>query len=144
MRYLLYESEHGKTNLSSEISFMSHYVDLMKLRLSQKVELKVDFPQVENNIEIPPLLFIPFIENAFKHVSNKKTEHAITIRITSEEKQLRFECENQFGTTTTLTSNGLGNDLIEKRLTLLYPKRHTLVLSNQDHLYQVNLVIKNE
>src|SRR4030042_908038 len=67
MRYLLYESEQGETSLSSEIDFMNNYIDLMRLRMSDKVKLDVNFPTKFENITIPPLLFIPIIENAFKH-----------------------------------------------------------------------------
>jgi LytS/YehU family sensor histidine kinase len=64
MRYLLYESEQGETRLSSEIDFMNNYIDLMRLRISEKVKLDVSFPAKYENIAIPPLLFISIIENA--------------------------------------------------------------------------------
>jgi LytS/YehU family sensor histidine kinase len=146
MRYLLYESEHGKTNLSSEISFMSHYVDLMKLRLSQKVELKVDFPQVENNIEIPPLLFIPFIENAFKHGISYREKSFIHISMTVENNKIKFSCFNSLGQTSDKNSNenhsGIGLENVKKRLNLLFPDKHTLSIEKSDSEYMVLLEIE--
>lgn len=146
MRYLLYESEHGKTNLSSEISFMSHYVDLMKLRLSQKVELKVDFPQVENNIEIPPLLFIPFIENAFKHGISYREKSFIHVSMTVENNRIKFSCINSLGQTSDKNSNekhsGIGLENVKKRLNLLFPDKHTLSIEKSDLEYLVLLEIE--
>jgi hypothetical protein len=144
LRFMLFETKTEQIALTKEIEYIEKYIALQKIRTSNANFVNFTVQGNLSNKSISPMIFIPFIENAFKHVSNKKTENAITIRIISEEKQLRFECENQFGITTSLPSNGLGNDLIEKRLALLYPKKHTLVLSNQNHLYQVNLVIKNE
>lgn len=144
LRFMLFETKTEQIALSKEIEYIEKYIALQKIRTSNTNFVNFTVQGNLSNKSISPMIFIPFIENAFKHVSNKKTENAITIRIISEEKQLRFECENQFGNTTSHTSNGLGNDLIEKRLELLYPKKHTLVLTKQDHLYQVNLVIKNE
>jgi LytS/YehU family sensor histidine kinase len=142
LRFMLFETKTEQIALTKEIEYIEKYIALQKIRTSNANFVNFTVHGNLSNKTIAPMLFIPFIENAFKYVSNKKAEPAITIRITCEEHELRFECENQFGTTTTLSSNGLGNDLIEKRLALLYPKKHTLVLSNQDHIYQVNLVIK--
>lgn len=144
LRFMLFETKTAQIALTKEIEYIEKYVALQKIRTSNANFVHFSVQGNLSNKTIAPMIFIPFIENAFKHVSNKKTENAITIRISSEEKQLRFECENQFGTHTALSSNGLGNDLIEKRLALLYPKRHTLVLSNQNQLYQVDLVITHE
>ncbi len=66
MRYLLYESEHGNTRLSSEIDFMNNYIDLMKLRMSEKVSLSVSFPEKYEDRNIPPLLFVPFYRKCFQ------------------------------------------------------------------------------
>jgi sensor histidine kinase YesM len=67
MRYLLYETEKGDKPLSQEIEFMQTYIQLMKLRISEKVSISVSFPDEYPDLSIPPLLFLPFIENAFKH-----------------------------------------------------------------------------
>ena len=74
MRYLLYDTDKGEQPLSREIEFMTTYIDLMKLRLSEKVSVTVVFPENFDNVLIPPLLFLPFIENAFKHgISYRKS-----------------------------------------------------------------------
>ncbi len=81
MRYLLYDSEHGDTKLSNEIDFMNNYIDLMKLRMNNKISLSVEFPEKYHDINIPPLIFIPFIENAFKHGISYREKSFINISI---------------------------------------------------------------
>ena len=81
MRYLLYESEQGNTKLSNEIDFMNNYIDLMKLRMNDKVDLTVSFPKKYEDKNIPPLLFIPFIENAFKHGISYREKSFIDINM---------------------------------------------------------------
>lgn len=88
MRYLLYESEKGNTLLSREIEFMNNFIELMKLRLSSKVQLKVVLPRKYADIEIPPLLFISFIENAFKHGVSYKDPSFININMNVSTKEI--------------------------------------------------------
>ena len=89
------------------------------------------------------MVFIPFIENAFKHVADKKAENAIDIKITIEDNTIQFECRNNSNNNSTSFDgfNGLGNELIEKRLNLLYPNSHNLTLENQPNYYKVNLIL---
>ena len=94
MRYLLYESEHGNTKLSNEIDFMNNYIDLMKLRMSDKIKLSVSFPEKYDDINIPPLLFIPFIENAFKHGISYREKSFIDISMQAEKDSISFRCAN--------------------------------------------------
>ena len=91
------------------------------------------------------MVFIPFIENAFKHTNNKKIEDAITINIFIQEKTIRLLCENKFDAKLKLeqVDSGLGNELIQKRLNLIYPQNHTLEVLKTNELYTVNLIIHN-
>ncbi len=146
MRYLLYDSENGKTSLGNEISFMTHYVDLMKLRISKKVELKVDLPHTEINLEIPPLLFIPFIENAFKHGISYREKSFIHISMTIENNLIKFSCINSIGQATEKNSDenhsGIGLENVKKRLNLLFPEKHKLSIEESDSEYRVSLEIE--
>ena len=100
---------------------------------------------VSNHL-ISPMLFIPFIENAFKHVSSKKTENAIVVSFLIEENKIRFECENTCNKNTKLPLeyNGLGNELIKKRIELMYPEKHNLTIKSQNNSYKVNLELTND
>ena len=146
MRYLLYESEHGKTALSSEISFMNHYIDLMRLRISPKVNLKIDLPENENELKIPPLLFIPFIENAFKHGISYREKSFIDIAMKTENDTIIFLCRNSVavGTTASPDENhsGIGLENVKKRLNLLFPGKHELQISKTDNEFLVDLRIE--
>jgi LytS/YehU family sensor histidine kinase len=93
--------------------------------------------------QIAPMIFIPFIENAFKHTNNKKLENAISINIAVMAQKIIFRCENKFDSKPSARppDSGLGNELIEKRLNLIYADKHVLEVGKTDDLYRVNLTI---
>ncbi|MBN2598526.1 histidine kinase [Labilibaculum sp.] len=145
MRYLLYESEHGETLMSHEIDFMSNYIDLMKLRLSSRVELQIEFPKDYTDFSIPPLLFVPFVENAFKHGLSYRDRSFITIGMEIEDDQIHFYCENsvgQRGRVDDLQYSGIGLENVKKRLNLLFPDQYDLKISNNEPTFKVDLHIK--
>ena len=140
MRYLLYESEHGNTKLSREIDFMNNYIDLMKLRLSNKIILEVNLPKVSKDMEIPPLLFIPFIENAFKHGVGFHENSKIFVSMEITDSEIVFMTHNSISKNreqTSEISSGIGLDNVRKRLNLLFPQRHELIIDETDNLYSV-------
>ncbi|MGL6268213.1 MAG: hypothetical protein ACRC2O_09800, partial [Chitinophagaceae bacterium] len=85
-------------------------------------------------------------ENAFKHADNKKLVHAILIRIDFTGKEILFECSNNFTANKPRENDsfGMGNDLIEKRLALLYPQNHQLNITKDNQRYTVNLIIQDK
>ena len=94
---------------------------------------------------IAPMLFIPFIENAFKYAENKKLENAISIRIAIDKDKVTFECNNDYGNISKVNpdQSGLGNELIQKRLMLLYPDKHSLEVTDKNNIYKVKLILYN-
>lgn len=144
MRYLLYESDHGNTLLSNEIEFMKNYIDLMKLRMSDKVELKVAFPSEFEDISLPPLLFIPFIENAFKHGISYREKSFIDIGLQTDEKKIIFRCLNSIAGKKGKDKgdhSGIGLDNVTKRLNLLFPGRHELKIDKTGNVFKVLLTL---
>jgi len=143
MRYLLYESEQGNTMLSSEIDFMINYIDLMKLRLSNRVDLEINFPSDFEDKSIPPLLFIPFIENAFKHGISNKGESFIKIGMLTDKSSISFNCSNSIPPqrTETADGSGIGLDNIRKRLNLLFPGKYDLKIDQNDKIYGISLIL---
>jgi two-component sensor histidine kinase len=144
MRYLLYESEQRLTNLSNEIDFMNNYIDLMRLRTSNKVSLNVSFPEKTENINLPPLLFIPFIENAFKHGISYREKSFINISMKIDDENLTFNCDNSIGNSKVEKEdnhNGIGLENVRKRLKLLFPGKHTLKIERAEKTFVVNLAI---
>lgn len=144
MRYLLYESEHGNTLLSSEIYFMNNYIDLMKLRMNEKIKLSVSFPEKYDDMNIPPLLFIPFIENAFKHGISYREKSFIDISMLVTKESITFMCINSLVRTTEDTEvkhSGIGLENAKKRLDLLFPEKHELKINKSDTAFEVILNI---
>jgi len=148
MRYLLYESEHGDTKLSYEIDFMKNYIDLMKLRMSDKIDLTVSFPKKYEDKNIPPLLFIPFIENAFKHGISHREKSFIDINMMVSKELITFRCLNSLiktkEDTYSVVNSGIGLDNAGKRLNLLFPGRHELRIDKGANTFEVFLTIKSE
>jgi two-component system LytT family sensor kinase len=145
MRYLLYESEQGNTRLSNEIDFMNNYIDLMKLRMSEKINLAVSFPGKYDNINIPPLLFIPFIENAFKHGISYREKSFIDISMLTDRDSITFRCANSVIMSredTEPAHSGIGLENVRKRLNLLFPKKHLLKIDKSERAFEVVLNIK--
>ena len=144
MRYLLYESEQGNTKLSQEIEFMKNYIDLMKLRMSDKVALSISFPDNYQDISMPPLLFIPFIENAFKHGISYREKSFIDISVLAGTDSVTFKCTNSIvkkNGNGEKEHSGIGLENVKKRLTLLYPEKHDLKINETDNTWEVLLCI---
>jgi hypothetical protein len=144
MRYMLYESEQGNTKLSHEIEFMKGYIDLMKLRMNERVRLTVAFPEEYEDQDLPPLLFIPFIENAFKHGVSTAGNSFIDISLMAVGREIFFRVSNsitRLSADAPRASSGIGLDNVRKRLALLYPGRHELKIDEQEQLFTVELRI---
>ena len=144
MRYLLYETEKGNKPISQEIEFMKNFIELMKLRLSDKVALIIVFPEEYPDISIPPLLFLPFIENAFKHGISYRKPSFIKIMMKVTEKEIQFECTNSMGgggEELFRGGPGIGLDNVRKRLALLFPDKHHLEMHISEVAYDVVLTI---
>ena len=143
MRFMLFETKTEKIALSKEIAYLEEYKKKQKIRSSNPNFVQLTINGDYQNKKISPMVFIPFIENAFKHVSDKKAENAIDINLIIEEGKIQFECTNNSNTKPNSINeyNGLGNELIQKRLNLLYPNSHNLTLKNETNFYTVILTI---
>ena len=150
MRFMLYETKFEEIPLSKELEYIEKYIELQKIRTANQNYVHFDVSGVPDEKKVAPMIFIPFIENAFKHSGNKKIDHAIDIGITIEEDAIKFRCENKFEAPKYSQNghngnhmNGLGNELISKRLSLLYPEKHLLSVNRQDENYCVELTIEH-
>lgn len=146
IRFMLYDTKADKISLSKEIEYIEKYIALQELRTSNENYVSFSVTGSIGSKQIAPMIFIPFIENAFKHANNKKLVNAITVSIIIKDKSLQLLCENRFDSNLTVretTYSGLGNELIQKRLNLIYPDKHSLEVNNTNDLYRVNLTIYN-
>jgi len=146
MRFILFETKSTVIPLIKEIEYISKYVELQKIRASNPDYVSYEVIGDPSGTTIAPLVFIPIIENAFKHTTNKKLQDAIKIKININGKSVHMQCNNKFdpNRNSEVKRNGLGHDLISKRLRLLYPDQHQLKVNNQDNVYTVSLNIEYE
>ncbi|CAZ98413.1 Two-component system-Sensor histidine kinase [Zobellia galactanivorans] len=144
MRYLLYETNTELVPLSKEIEFMRKYIDLMKLRISDKTEVESSFPVADPSIKIAPLLFISLIENAFKHGVSANRESIISIDMTTQKNTVNFTIENHNfpKEDNDKSGSGIGLKNLEKRLQLLYPNKYTFEKELKTGVYRVHLTIE--
>ena len=144
MRYLLYETEDNSTKLSDEIDLLKNYIDLMKLRLDEGFNLKVSLPENYTDVMMPPLLFIPFIENAFKHGISFRGESFIDISLEKQGNTVFFNSRNSISAATDNTGlepSGIGLSNVGKRLELLFPGKYSLDINNDGRIFDVKLAI---
>ncbi len=142
MRFMLYETKNEKIPLGNELAYIEKYIDLQKIRTANPNFVDVRIIGNTEQIQISPMILLPFIENAFKHADNRKNENVIRIEIVINEKQMIFEFENKYSKSETEHEfGGLGNELIKRRLELLYPQNHALLISKNADIYTVKLAI---
>lgn len=143
MRFMLFETKTDKILLAKEIEYIEKYIALQKIRTANSNYINFKVTGTPSGQTIAPMVFIPFIENAFKHTTNKKLDNAINISILIKNESVKLKCENKFDPNRKLKqeNNGLGNDLIEKRLKLIYPEKHILEVVNGQDIYSVSLTI---
>lgn len=142
MRHLLYDSEIEKIPIQKEMEFIKNYVDLMKLRYSDKVKINLNLPKQFPDKSIPPLLFTSFLENGFKHGISYQNSSFIDIKISIEKNNLIFEMinSNQHKEINEEQS-GIGIENSSKRLNLIYGNNYSLKIDNKKEEYSVLLTI---
>lgn len=150
LRYQLYECNEKEIPLNRELAYLESFIELEKLRLDHNFEIRVSLPTDQaGNLNIAPFLLMPFVENAFKHVS-KKADHInwIKIDVSLENEELNYTVSNSIGNETKANEvveySGLGLKNVERRLNLLYPGRHDLRIEKGETAYLVNLKLQLE
>jgi hypothetical protein len=142
MRYLLYDSEHGKTTLQKEIDFIRNYVDLMRLRFSSKVKIELSFPESIPDVKIPPMLFTSLVENAFKHGVSYRNDSFIGVYLRLKPGKLIFRIKNSFHKSNEkIEKGGLGLKNMRKRLELMYGSRFELDKTENEDFFEINVKI---
>ena len=145
MRYQTYDASNEQVPLSKEIEFLENYLELEKLR---RDKLHVDF-EIDGNIQgelIEPLLFLPFVENAVKHsASTDEQKEVISIKLSNKENRLSLYVTNSVGKNTLNSiqreNSGFGLENVKKRVNLLYPDNHEIVIEESKDHYKVNFFI---
>ena len=152
MRYILYESNHEYVQAAREVDFMANYVSLMSLRYNDKLKFIANNPDDGRGIWIPPLIFISFVENAFKHGVSYNKESFIEVganRYTSDsgEQRLSYYCRNskqpkKNGNGKKVNeASGVGLSNIRSRLDLMFGDNYTLDITDGEEEFIVNMDI---
>lgn len=147
MRYVLYENQKDQTILSKEINFIKDYIELMKMRLSEKVKLEIQIAQLKEDLIVAPMLLLPFLENSFKHGVSTQQDCTLLIKLEVMGNTLFFETRNHIfpihPESPEAKENGIGLANTQRRLELLYPNKHRLKFGKDEtnEEYWVNLTI---
>ncbi|HET9056775.1 MAG TPA: histidine kinase [Chitinophagaceae bacterium] len=142
LRYQLYDCNDDYVPVINEINYLNNYIKIQKLRKEKNYIIDFVFDKNWSTEKIAPLLLIPFVENAFKYVSDSHThENIIKISALKKGKSFHFSCINTFDETN-LKDTGLGITNTKRRLELIYPGRHNLLINTSHLFFTVQLTIE--
>jgi hypothetical protein len=145
MRYMLYDSNEESVPLGKEITYLEECITLNKLRYAdEEVIITFDHAGQIADTSIAPMLFIPFVENAFKHGVAIGQRATIQIAIVVSDQKLNFSCVNtdySFIKKMEMEISGIGLENVKRRLELVYPAKHRLIITSEDGKFMVNLEI---
>ena len=140
MRYLLYEGDKSTIPLKKEIDLLNQYISLMKLRFDDSVKVSFTYPEVIPKMEVPVLLFISFVENAFKHGVSYQHESFIDISLEYQGDRLLFSCRNSCPEEKSIDEGGgIGITNSRRRLALMYGDDYKMDIINRDNVYTVSV-----
>jgi len=145
LRYVIYEAGKKEIALKSEISLIQNYIDLQRFRVDEKSKISFETKISDDSVLIAPMLFLPLIENGFKHGIKGTVNHSfINISLIANNEKIDFTIENNKVTNKTLEkekSSGIGLKNISDRLQLLYPEKHHFEIFDVEEIFKVKLLI---
>lgn len=144
LRYVFYDCSNDEVKLAAEVEYISNFIAFQQMKSEHEQSIKFDYSRINKEIDIAPMLFIPFIENAFKYSKVEEYKEAyVKIDLHSDNKYLSFKIENSIPVQgKSLAGNGLGINNVRQRLDLLYPKKYILNINENETTYSVNLKIE--
>jgi LytS/YehU family sensor histidine kinase len=144
MRYLLYDTAQGHTTLKKEISFIESYIALMQLRFPKKVAVTMEVPENIYDVQLPPMLFISFLENAFKHGVSYQAESFVSFKLEQTADRLKCSIRNSKHKSNEKLDkyySGIGLTNIKQSLKLLFGKEYVLNIQENEKEFDVQLTI---
>jgi len=144
MRYMIYEAKDEFVPLVKEISYIQNYIDLQRLRISKQNQIHFCVKGTPGNKKIAPLLFIPFIENVFKHGISTVNPFEVTITLDITATQITFKTVNAISPNRSHSEKsygGIGLTNVKKRLELLYPRAYSLTVEESGKMYRTQLTL---
>ena len=146
MRYMIYETNDSIVPISKELVYLESYIDLQKIRFGDDILIKFKHEIGPKSSSIEPMLLIPFVENAFKHGVGFIENPTIEIELKDSSKELKFHVANKKGASVNEPkdeSSGIGLANVKRRLELLYPNNHSLVVKESDLDFEITLTIQH-
>ena len=147
LRYILHEGSRQSVPLSKELKMINDYILLEQIRYGERLEIDKELPDDTKGLSIAPLLLLPFVENSFKHGTSHMLEQAwIRLSIHLDNNKLKMTLINarQADDKVTHEPSGIGIANARKRLELLYPGKHELLITEDEDVFIVNLRIELE
>ncbi len=142
MRYVIKRGKEEEVPLKEEVKYIEDYINLQKIRLHQKMDFTFIKEMENENVLVPPLLFINLVENAFKHgIEPAGSTATLEVELSANTETLEFICRNSFDDPSE-SDGGLGLKNLKRRLELTYPKRHKIETLVENNMYTVNLNIQ--
>nr|NQU91873.1 histidine kinase [Bacteroidota bacterium] len=142
LRYMLYEAPEDKVDLKDEVEFLHSLLDLQRLRLVDENDIEFDVEGELDCCQIAPMLLVPFIENMFKHGSQKGDSPLFIISLKVAENRLELDCKNHIREVKNIDKrSGIGLENVKKRLDLLYGNNYDLMISNDRSIFEIHLKI---
>lgn len=137
MRYILYEGSKPTIPLDKETEFLKQYISLMRIRYQGNVRIDAKLPENVPGVEIPPLLLISFVENAFKHGVSYDEDSYIEVNMEVRDDRLCFSCANSRHESHQDEHKGIGMENVRKRLGLLYGDNYVMKVMSDDKKYEI-------
>jgi LytS/YehU family sensor histidine kinase len=140
MSYMLYESNAAKVSLTREVAYLQNYLDLEKLRFGQRLTVLFEMEGQIEEVNIPPMILILFVENSFKHgIKNNVNQIQIDISLKLEGEYLFFQVRNPIGNRSFSGNEGIGLRNAKRRLDLLYGEKYQLEISEENDQFFIDL-----
>lgn len=146
LRYMLYECQKPLVPLEKELRMLKQYMMLEQVRYGDRLDLSVQLPETNiQRLQIAPLLLLPFIENCFKHGTSGMIDQPwVSLDMQVVKNELKMKLMNGKPAGESPHSPGIGLENAGKRLELLYPGKHSLVINNEEEVFIVNLKLQLE
>ena len=143
LRYVFYDCSKDVVKLSEEIHYIENFISFQQMKSEHEQHIVFHYSNADPTISISPMLFTPFIENAFKYSKIEEESDAfIDIKLSTEKEKLRFYIKNTIpGSGKPMAGKGMGLPNVKQRLRVLYPGRHELRIEEKDQFFTVNLQI---
>jgi LytS/YehU family sensor histidine kinase len=146
LRYSLYDTQETVVLLEKELKYLENYVSLEKIRLEEKITISFTKSGTISSKKIAPMLLIVFVENAFKHLSTENNHGNVHINVAVTDDKMTFICTNTIDKIMPIKNmekgkSGIGLHNAKKRLQLMYPEKHQLLIIKENQTYTVELTL---